>query len=214
MTESPTTHSKAFLDMLAKFLVPYFGPLMNADMAAARQEALATVASYGGRTRAEMIHATRVIAYSLSGMTMLNAAVLPVPNMDDHLRLRIRICANAMNRSAQQDEKALAKRLACDRPGAAPSAAVGNATAPAAAVPTASAPDAAKPAAEPDHEMTDAMVAESLDFARARIDSYRARVHAAQSSPGTQKQPSQRPWGSKMPRDLAAAELAAGALPS
>jgi hypothetical protein len=138
-----------FRERLIVYLLPYFLRLTK-DFDLARAEVLETLASYGARTRSEMINATRIIAFGFSSLELLaeaKSAELPVA-----LSLRYRSCANALNRSCQQIEKALAKSLACD------------------------ALDPVKPTPESVDDMPDAEVEAALQRAKARIDSYHNRL--------------------------------------
>lgn len=105
--------SSPFLERLLRFLIPYFTGV-TADLRAARAEALETLASYGARTRAEMLSAVQIIVFSLAALETLDEA--QTAEMSPALRLRFRGCANNLNRSSQKTEQTLAKRLACDVP--------------------------------------------------------------------------------------------------
>ena len=107
----PTLQASPFLERLLAFLIPYFLGF-SADLAAARAEALETLASYGARTRAELICAVQIILFSFAALDTLAAANMP--EMSPSMRLRFRGCANNLNRSSQKTEQALAKRLAAD----------------------------------------------------------------------------------------------------
>ena len=107
----------AFLDRLILFLLPYF-LTVTPDVELARAEIVQTLASYGARTRAEMLSAVQIIAFSFSALDVLaEASMMDTPPVT---RLRFHGCANALNRSCQQNERMLARRLACDLPAAAP----------------------------------------------------------------------------------------------
>ena len=102
-----------FLNRLIRFLLPFFiGECPDLD--AARAEILETLASYGARTRSELLNAAQIIAYGLTALDVLHEA--KTTEMSPSARLRHRSCANGLNRSGQQNEKALAKRLASDPP--------------------------------------------------------------------------------------------------
>ena len=180
-TVSPTTPSTSpqttpFQERLVLFLMPYFRAVTT-DLALARQESLETLAAYGARTRSEWIAAARIIAFSFSALDMLAEA--KATEMSASMRLRYRTCANGLNRACQQNEKILAKTLACDQPGA-----------PQAPPEPASAPTA--------QDLPDTQVEAALQQTAATIQSYRNRL-----SP----HPNQKPWSSPMLAALAA-ELA------
>jgi hypothetical protein len=97
-----------FLERLVNLLIPYFLQICP-DFDSARDEILETLASYGPRTRAEMLCAAQVVAYSMSGLGVLEEAA--APNISPSMRLRFSGCANGLSRSAQQSQAALDKRL-------------------------------------------------------------------------------------------------------
>jgi hypothetical protein len=99
-----------FLDRIVAFLLPYFAPGTD-DPAASRTEILATLESYAPRTRSGVILAARIIA---CGMTALDLMARAGSDLTPAMQLRVLGCANAMNRSCQQAERALERRLKCD----------------------------------------------------------------------------------------------------
>lgn len=139
-----------FLERLVRFLIPFFLPITS-DLALVRAEILETLASYGARTRADMLNAVRIIAFSMSALDML-AEAKANEEMSHAMRLRYRACANGLNRASQQNEKILAARIACDQPGAA-----------------ASAPD-------PAGDIPDTAIEASLRQVRSKIEAYRNRL--------------------------------------
>ena len=114
----PVLQVTPFLERLLAFLIPYFTGSsfagITADLAAARAEALETLASYGARTRAELLCAVQIIVFSFAALETLAEA--NTPEMSPSMRLRYRGCANNLNRHCQKTEQTLAKRLACDVP--------------------------------------------------------------------------------------------------
>jgi hypothetical protein len=102
-----------FLETLIRFLLPFFiGTAV--DMDAARTEILETLAAYGTRTRAEMLNAAQIIAFGMSTLDTLAEA--KTAELSPSMRIRYRGCANGLNRSTLQNEKALDRRLACETP--------------------------------------------------------------------------------------------------
>jgi hypothetical protein len=182
MPSSPTFQPSLFLDRLVVFLMPYFLAL-TPDFEQARAEVLETLASYGARTRSEMISAAQIIAFSFAALEMLAEA--QVTEMSPSMRLRFNGCANGLNRSCRQNETRLAKSLACDLPTAADSR------------------------DEPANDVPDAEVEEALQYARVRIDSYRNRLSGAQAMPASQRNPDKRLSNGAMMMDA----LARTALP-
>jgi hypothetical protein len=165
-----------FRERLIVYLLPYFMPLTeNFDLA--RAEVLETLASYGARTRSEAINAARIIAFSFSALELLAEA--KGGEMSHELRMRYRMCANALDRSSQQIEARLTKSLACDLP----------------------APAEAE--ADPVNDMPDAEVEAALQHARAQIETYRNRLSGAhpatlpQAIFAAQQTPATPPLGSR-----------------
>jgi hypothetical protein len=150
-----------FRERMLIFLLPYFLPVTK-QFEVARDTVLDTLASYGPRNRPETIHAARIIAFSFTALDVL-AIVQGAETMPPQQKLRYRSCANALNRSCQQDEKAFAKRLACDIPGA------------------------TKPAAEPTTDMPEAEFEAAIQQAEAHIATYRNRLSG--NRPATSPQP-------------------------
>src|SRR5271154_6895502 len=105
----------SFLETIIAFLLPYFSAA-SMDKHEARSEIIDTLASYETRTRAEMLQAAHIIAF---GMTTLDAlAEAKTAEMSQSMRLRYRGCANSLNRSTLQTEKALGLRLGDEIPAA------------------------------------------------------------------------------------------------
>jgi hypothetical protein len=189
-TLSPS-HPSPFLERIIRFLMPYFYDLAP-EPAAARREVLETLASYGGRSRSEIINAARIIAFSFSALDILAEA--QGADMSALMRLRHRGCANGLNRSCQQNEQILAKRLARDLP-----------TEP-------------KSTAEPANDMPEPMLEDAIQTAEAQIAAYRKRpagpapIHpASHLSPrlpsrtvsAAEQEKNKRMWGNAMVNVLA-----------
>jgi hypothetical protein len=171
MSTQPKAPVSAFLERLITLLMPYFITLAS-DPQTARTEIIETIASYGARTRAEMVNAARIIAMSFTSLELLAEAT----SNELTFPARLRACSlgNSLSRSCQQDERALAKRLRCDGP-----------------------PAPAK-AAEPAKDLTDAEVTASLQQTTAQIQSYRNRL----SGTGKNADLNQRPFGSPIMQAL------------
>ena len=156
----PIIQVSPFLERLLAFLIPYFtGPSftgITADLAAARAEALETLASYGARTRAELLCAVQIIVFSFAALETLAEA--NTPGMSPSMRLRYRGCANNLNRHCQKTEQTLAKRLACD------------------------VPEATNIAVEPVIDVSDADVEEIMRQSQAAIQDYCDRAAAKRTT--------------------------------
>ena len=103
----------SFLETIIAFLLPY---LIDAsrDKHEARSEIVDTLTSYETRTRAEMLQAAHIIALGMTTLDVLAEA--KIAEMSQSMRLRYRGCANSLNRSTLQTEKALDQRLARELP--------------------------------------------------------------------------------------------------
>ena len=107
----------SFLETIIAFLLPYFSAAAR-DKHEARSEIVDTLASYETRTRAEMLQAAHIIAFGMTTLDVLAEA--KTAEMSQSMRLRYRSCANSLNRSTLQTEKALDQRLGDEIPAAAP----------------------------------------------------------------------------------------------
>lgn len=152
----------AFLDRLILFLLPHF-LAVTPDVEVARAEIVQTLAAYGTRTRAEMLNAVQIIAFGFSALDVLaEAALMDTP---PPVRLRFHGCANALNRSCQQNERMLAKRLACDLP------------------------DTAAPPVEPVNDVGEPAVEQTLRQAEATIDACLNRLSGVRPATGPHAMP-------------------------
>src|SRR5271154_1591442 len=84
------------------------------DKHEARSEIIDTLACYGTRTRAEMLQAAHIIALGMTTLDVLAEA--KTAQMSQSMRLRYPSCANSLNRSTLQTEKARDQRLGDDLP--------------------------------------------------------------------------------------------------
>src|SRR5271163_4075360 len=107
----------SFLETIIAFLLPYFSAA-SMDQHEARSEIVDTLVAYETRTRAEMLQAAHIIAFGMTTLDVLAEA--KTAEMSQSMRLRYRSCANSLNRSTLQTEKALDRRLDCDLPVEAP----------------------------------------------------------------------------------------------
>ncbi len=142
----------SFLETIIAFLLPYFSAASR-DKHEARSEILETLACYETRTRAEMLQAAHIIAFGMTTLDVLAEA--KTAEMSQSMRLRYRSCANSLNRSTLQTEKALDQRLGDQLPAA--------------------------PAemAEPIDDMRQAEIMAAIQQYKAKIDAQRPRAHPA-----------------------------------
>lgn len=149
--------SGAFLESIIAFLLPYFiAGATGADPAHLRAEIIETLADYATRTRAELLQAAQIIALGMTTLDVLAEA--KTTEMSQSMRARYRSCANGLNRSTLNTEKALDRRLADDAP-----------------LPT--------DIGEPLNDLPDQEVEGAIDHAQAAIDAYRGRLSTTQSRP-------------------------------
>ena len=142
----------SFLETIIAFLLPYFIAAAT-DKHEARSEILDTLVSYDTRTRAEMLQAAHIIALGMTTLDVLAEA--KTAEMSLSMRLRYRGCANSLNRSTLQTEKALDQRLGRELPPAP------------AEIP------------EPIDDMRQAEIMAVIQQHKARIDAQRPRTHPA-----------------------------------
>lgn len=176
----------AFLDRLILFLLPHF-LAVTPDVEVARAEIVQTIAAYGARTRAEMLNAVQIIAFGFSALDVLAEAGLM--DTSPSVRLRFHGCANALNRSCQQNERTLAKRLACDLP------------------------DAAAPPIEPVNDVSEPDVQQTLQQTQATIDACRNRLSGARPATGPHAMPTWKEEQSRRRPGTAMLAALADALP-
>ncbi len=140
----------SFLETIIAFLLPYFSAASR-DKHEARSEIIDTLACYETRTRAEMLQAAHIIAFGMTTLDVLAEA--KTAEMSQSMRLRYRSCANSLNRSTLQTEKALDQRLGDQLPAA----------------------PAEMP--EPIDDMRQAEIMAAIQEYTAKIDSQRPRAH-------------------------------------
>jgi hypothetical protein len=142
----------SFLETIIAFLLPYFSAASK-DKHEARSEIIDTLTSYETRTRAEMLQAAHIIAFGMTTLDVLAEA--KTAEMSQSMRLRYRGCANNLNRSTLQTEKALDERLARELP-----------------------PDPAE-MPEPVDDMRQAEIMAAIQEHKAKVDAQRPRVQPA-----------------------------------
>jgi hypothetical protein len=175
-----------FMEHIIRVLLPYFC-LTTTNLDAAAAEIVETLDSYGVRTRAEFIKATQIIALSM--VTLETLAESNSPDLSPSLRIRYRGCANGLNRSTIQCEKALERRLASDIPGKPANEPVTGTGKPAGGT-----PEPANDAAEPVNDMPDEDAIAAIAEARAQFDSYRNSLPGQRPPTGKLPHPDHPAW--------------------
>jgi hypothetical protein len=163
MSLLPAYKPSPFLENIIRFLMPYFLPVTPGP-AEARAEILETLASYNAFTRSTLLSAAQAIAFGFATLETLQEA--KDPDLNAAMRLRHRSCANALTRSAEKAENALAHKrdneaTATPRP------------------PTERSPQAAQ--THPADDMSDPDAQAAIAFAQAQIAQHRQK--AAQGKP-------------------------------
>ena len=101
------------LQTVIRFLMPYFS-IDCPDFAAARDEILETLAAYAPRNRAELFAAAKLIACTMTALSAMAEA--EGADLTPAMRLRVRACANTVNRHANHAQQTLDKRSLDKRP--------------------------------------------------------------------------------------------------
>ncbi len=104
MSHAPAITDVVFAKIVA-FLAPLFLDTCCGDIEAARASAAAVLASYNARNDHELRLAALTLAFSLGALDALARAVNP--ELTDNQVLRLRGNANALNRAALLNQKAL-----------------------------------------------------------------------------------------------------------
>ena len=106
--------SEALMALIVSLLAPIFLGVTAGDPNLARLAAWETIAAYQARNQADLIAIAQIIAYGLAALGSLSLS------MDDNISvtmaLRLRGNANALNRSAEQNRRALAKTETAPQP--------------------------------------------------------------------------------------------------
>jgi formate dehydrogenase maturation protein FdhE len=159
----------AFLETIIAFLLPHFAGTA-ADLHEARAEIIDTLAAYATRTRGELLLAAQIIALGMSTLDVLAEA--KTVEMSTSMRIRFRGCANGLNRSTIQTEKALRQRLACAA--------------------------FATPEADNVKHSADGEVAAAIEHLQTKIDLHRNRLSGARQDAGSQRDRNKQLWSGAM----------------
>jgi hypothetical protein len=99
--------SEVLMALIVTLLAPMFLGVSAGDISLARLAALETVSAYQARNQADLIAIAQIIAYGLAALGSLSLS------MDDNISipmaLRLRGNANALDRSAEHNRRALAQ---------------------------------------------------------------------------------------------------------
>jgi hypothetical protein len=100
----PVRPTDLMLQLIVAFLAPLFVNGVT-ELSLARLAAIETLASYQARTQAELLAIANIIGFGLAAMATLRLAMRP--DLSLSMTLRLHGCANALNRSAQQNVRLL-----------------------------------------------------------------------------------------------------------
>jgi len=174
----PMSPSNILLELIVALLTPMFLSAGSGDLRLARLAAMETVASYGARTQAELMNIAQIIGFGLAAMDSLLLSMRPELSLT--MKLRLRCGANALNRSAQQNNRMLEKRRR-DNPRQEPGAAAQPAIGAAAAQP---------PSTSAEEDIT---IAASIEHARTVVKAAHAHMRAARQHAAPQPPPAHLP---------------------
>jgi hypothetical protein len=107
----------AFMERIILSLLPYFAATLS-DGQDVRDTIICALSGYAARTRAEILEAAQILAYSFTALDSLAEAASEDVSLP--MRLRLRGQTNALNRSKKQCQTALADSLCMDAVESAP----------------------------------------------------------------------------------------------
>ena len=113
----PEPAQDGFLERIVFSLLPYFAATLP-DLQDARHAIVGALTGYAARTRAEILEAAQIVAYSFTALDSLGEAAKQDVSLP--MRLRLRGQAIALNRSKKQCQTSLADSLCYDAVEAAP----------------------------------------------------------------------------------------------
>ena len=93
------------MHLIITFLAPMFLGVSGGDIKFARAAAMQTVRSYQARNQADLIAIAQIVAYGLAALGSLSLSM--GDDISVSMALRLRGNANALNRSAEQNRRAL-----------------------------------------------------------------------------------------------------------
>ena len=108
--EVATRPSGTLMSLIIALLAPMFLGVSGGDVGLARLAAIETVNAYRARNHADLLAVAQIVAFGLAALGSLSLSLadeIAIP-----MALRLRANANACNRSAEQNRRALARSLA------------------------------------------------------------------------------------------------------
>jgi len=107
-TTTPIEPSDLLMSLIVTLLTPMFLGVSASDVGMARRAAIETVGAYRVQSLVDLIAVAQIIGFGLAALASLSQSLaedLPLP-----MALRLRANANALNRSAEQNRRALQQR--------------------------------------------------------------------------------------------------------
>jgi hypothetical protein len=104
---SPLHPSDILMNLIVALLAPMFLAVTGGDIAYARMAAIGTVNAYRIRNQADLISIAQIIGFGLAALGSLSLSM--ADDISLSMTLRLRGNANALNRSAEQNRRALGK---------------------------------------------------------------------------------------------------------
>ena len=118
MTQTTTTEPLAhapgphpfglLMTLIVSFLTPMFICVAGGDIALARAAAIETINGYRAETHSDLIAIAQIVAFGLAALGSLSLSL--ADDVSVSMAMRLRGNANACNRSAEQNRRALARR--------------------------------------------------------------------------------------------------------
>ena len=109
-TAIPPHPSEILLSLIVAFLTPMFLTASSGNIHYARLAAIETVNAYRAQTQADLIAIAQIVAFGLAALASLSLSMSD--NISLPMILRLRANANACNRAAEQNRRALQTRPA------------------------------------------------------------------------------------------------------
>lgn len=103
----PIHPSDILMNLIVAFLAPMFLGASAGDIGFARMAAIETVNAYRARNQSDLIAIAQIIAFGLGALGSLSLSM--AENLSLSMTLRLRGNANACNRSAEQNRRAVAQ---------------------------------------------------------------------------------------------------------
>jgi hypothetical protein len=112
-SDSPLHPCDILMNLIVALLAPMFLSVAGGDIAHARMAAIGTVNAYRIRNQADLIAIAQIIGFGLAALGSLSLSM--ADDISLSMTLRLRGNANALNRSAEHNRRALTASHATDR---------------------------------------------------------------------------------------------------